>query len=357
MIDQEFAHLKVMPQGRFEADFPGLDERLEHVDSFMEEIASHPEVEGVTERLEIQGMLYLGTEEAFVNVTGFDLERDRSVFSLSDAIVHGVGLEDTENGVLLGLHLARELGIEVGDRVTIMVRSAPGALNPRQLLVKGLISSGMPEMDMYGAYVTMQTARQMALLNDAATEVAIRLKDKDDAARLKDVLSGQFPDFDWFTWRDLSADFLNLLKVRHAAQFIILGLFVLMAAVGIANTMIMSVHERTREIGALRALGFERGTVQRIFLFEGLLIGLTGVVLGIVLGGAFTLWLNKVGISMAAYEDTDMGFAITSRMYPAFTTGNLVLNVMFGMFMALVASWGSARRAARKEIVQALREG
>ncbi len=144
---------------------------------------------------------------------------------------------------------------------------------------------------------------------------------------------------------------------KRAGQTIVIAVLVLMAAVGIANTQVISVHERTREIGALRALGFTSGQVGSIFLWEGALIGMLAGCAAVVVGGAVLSYLGVHGISLAAYKNIDIGYPVRDAIYPMVKASSVLGSFLFGVILSLAASWGSARRAARGQVVRALREG
>ncbi len=356
-IAYDMAHVKGLPPGRQDEDFPGLDFRIDNASDFISQIENRPGVLAVAPRLEMNGMLYLRTEETFIRVMGIDPVKDSQVFKTLDAVVDGEPITNGEDAILIGFYLARDLGIEVGDIITVMVRSAPGALNPRQLTVKGIMACGHPDVDQFEAYVPLSVAYQMALLYDSATEIDILLEHESMCEPFRDSLASEFQSIEWHTWRELAADFLSISKAKRVAWLIMISIFAIMAAVGIANTMMMSVHERTREIGTLRAFGFSKSTVRSIFLLEGAILGLLASFAGMIIGSAFTLYLSVEGISLKAYEGMDIGVPLSDALYPALLPNTLLLSLLFGILMAVAASWGSATRASKGEIIKALREG
>ncbi|MBD3167377.1 FtsX-like permease family protein [bacterium] len=359
VIRFQTAHVKAIPPGRMDEDFPGLDMRIDNASSLLEEVRNMDGVEGAAERLEIRGMLYMGTEEVFVTVVGINPEEDRQVYSTLDYVVQGRELRPGEQGVLIGRPLAKSLDVDVGDRVTIMIRSAPGALNPRTLPVVGLHSTGHFESDMSSVFLPLQTALDMAILDDAATEVSLRLDQPDRSRDVKEMLSKRHPGVEWHTYLDLASDFVMMIKFQRIVYLIIIGILMVMAAVGVANTMLMAVHERTREIGALRALGFQTGTVRAMFLNEGILLGVFAGLAGLAIGIPLTLYFSHHGISLGeATELANMkGVPVRDAIYPAVKAGTIGWIYLFGLAVSALASWGASARASKGEIVRALREG
>lgn len=357
LIAYDLAHVKAFAPGYMDQEFPDLDSVLTNADQIMEALDKISAVTASTARLEMSGQLIFGNEESFVRVIGIDTEADKTVFGTLDAVIDGVTINGDTPAALIGDRLARDLGLKTGDLVTILVRSAPGALNPRVIPLDGIVSTGHPKVDQFAIFIPLELARDMALLPNSATEIAVRTDKLNHSAQLTRQLASMFPELDWRSWKKLAVDFLSLARMKRTGSAIMIGVIVLMAAVGIANTLVISVYERTREIGALRALGFTRNQVKAIFLWEGALIGFVAGVVAVILGVAIVAYLGKNGISLAIYGEMDIGYPVRDAIYPVVDPVSVTCSFFFGLILSLIASWGSARRAARGEVVRALREG
>ncbi|MBS1262831.1 MAG: Lipoprotein-releasing system transmembrane protein LolC [Calditrichaeota bacterium] len=352
----ESAHLRAFPAGYLDNEFMrDLDDLIPHAEQLRDSLAAEFEARA-TVRLHIQGQLISGREEAFVDIIGVDPERDRTVYDVLGSLSQGSSFGG-EDGVLVGRKLAKDMGFAVGDRVTLFARSAPGALNSRRLPVLGLIATGNPLIDGHAVFLTLSDARAFALVEHEANEIALLFGGRGRAETVARRVRARGGSFDWQTWREAAAGFLEIVKLRRIVFGFIVALLALIAAVAVSNTMIMAVHERTMEIGALRALGFERSLIGRLFLFEGIAIGVIAGVIAVVLGGLLVTWFNHAGISLAAYEDMDIGIPMSEALYPALRWTNPVAAFVFGVLVTALASWHAARRAQKGEVVRALREG
>jgi putative ABC transport system permease protein len=357
-ISYDYAHMKAYIPGYLEEDFPGLeDHSFTAPDSLLNYLEQQGEDIQVTARLEMSGMAMHGREEIFVRVIGVDPKRDKEVFETLEALSGGVSLTDDREVALIGDRLARDLNVEVGQMATILVRSKPGALNPRMLPIAGILRTGHPKVDQFSVYVPLSLARKMALFPDGATEIAVLTKSKKTSPEVAEYLATVLPDLEWHTWKSLAADFLAMIKFKKVGQAIMMGILALMAAVGVANTMVMSVHERTREIGTLRAMGFTPQFIGNIFLLEGLMLGIAAGLVGITLGVILTAWVGINGWSMERYGEMDIGVPIRDAIYPTIQAGSITITFLIAVFLALFASWSSARMAARGHVVRALKEG
>jgi len=356
MVDYDIAHVRGYQKGYLDQDIPDLDYIIEDADGLRNEVDEIDNVSS-TIRLSIQGRLIFKNEEAFTSIVGLDLEHEAEVYKTLTALKEGELIQDGVPGVMIGKRLAKSLGIELGDNITLFARSRPGALNTLRVKVKGLLYTGHSLIDANSVFLTMDQARQLVLIEDGATEIDIKTKNDDYALTLRDHLASEYPEYEWESWQDASEGFLTQMKVKRIATGIIIAVLALIAAVAVSNTMVMAVHERTMEIGALRAMGFEKKLISRMFLFEGLFIGLIAGVAALIIGSAIVLYLGKIGISLANYEDMDFGYPMANALYPKLNSDNLIWTFLFGISMTTLASWSAAKRAAKGEVVRALREG
>ncbi|HEB85363.1 MAG TPA: ABC transporter permease, partial [Bacteroidetes bacterium] len=299
LIRYDLAHVKAFAPGYLDEDFPGLDHVLLSADSLLMKVGVLPGVRSAVVRLTMTGQLISGDRELFVSVVGLDPRRDRRVFSTLDAVVAGKTLEPGESGALLGESLAAEAGVKPGDLITLLVRSAPGAYDARSLTVRGILATGHPKVDRVTVYLPLSVVRDMARLPGGATEIAVLGRDERKAGKLRDRLAMDMPGFDWRSWRDLAEDFLALARAKYIGNGLMVAIFAFLAGVAVANTMVMAVHERTREIGAMRAMGFTPGQVGWIFLEEGMALAAIAGAIALVLGGALVAYLGVKGISLA----------------------------------------------------------
>ncbi|MBZ0263852.1 FtsX-like permease family protein [bacterium] len=357
LIYYQTAHGKAMMEGAFEDEFVSLDYAFQDADKIVENVRIQSGILAATARLRSNGMLISGTQEIPVIVEGIDLEFDSGVFKTLDAIVAGETLEPGTSGALMGEMLARDMEMQPGDIFTLLVRSAPGALNPIQLKLDGIVATGNPAIDRMNVFLPLHLAREMFILPDGATEIAYKVNNEKKVPEITEQLQDELPALNWYTWRELSADFIGFADLKRIGSGIMLSIFVIMAAVGIGNTMIMAIHERAREIGTLRALGFTPSSINKLFLLEGAYIGIIGGFIAVILGSIVVLLFQKYGMSLEQYGDMDIGYPIRDRLYAFWTLKSVLGAFIFGILLSLIASYGAARRAARGQVVRALREG
>jgi len=227
-----------------------------------------------------------------------DLEApERVAASGTSAAEPGVGTSDpTRPGIILGKELSMRLGAFVGDTINVVSPVGPMSaigMTPkiRVFRVVGVFESGMYEYDSSLAYIALGEAQKFFNMGDTATGIEVKVDDiflaADIARAIEQALGFPYWARDWM---QLNRNLFSALKLEKVMMFLLLVLITLVASFNIVSTLTMIVSEKQREIAILKAMGSTRKAIMRIFMLNGLIIGLTGTVIGIPLGYAF-LWL------------------------------------------------------------------
>ncbi len=361
LINYQTGHAKVYADGYFEEreDFT-LDFALAKPESIKEKMAAVSGVAGVAPRLIFSAQLSNGSEQVSCLGTGIQVTgSDSDVFRLDQAIVAGAYLQPGDEGMLLGGGLAEFFEVTVGDWLTVLAKTKAGAYEAMDLPIVGLIGTGNPGIDRNSFMVPLSTARYMLDMEEEATELAVRYAPSAAEAatfsRIRTVLAEE-DGIDLKSWEEVEEDFMALVEIKRTSSVIMLGLFVLIAVVGITNTILMAAYERTREIGTLLAMGLRGGGVRKIFLIEGGLMGLLGGAVGIALALIVIAYFSVNGIDLTAmYGDMDTGYPIKDVFYlalaPAFIAGSWLVTGL----LASLASYYPAAKASRQDPAEALR--
>lgn len=281
------AHLVVIRSGAPMEDYRTLMERLQKL----------PGVEATTPFIYNQVMLSTGRHVSGVVLRGIDSVSDKKVTRLSQAVVQGSmdSLEpapgsDVDPGIMIGRELAKHLNLFLGDRVNVV--SPTGTITPLGMMPKlkpfkvtGIFNTGMFEYDSTLAYVSINQAQKFFDLGDTVTGVQLKVTDVYATTELAKSINSEYgPDLYARDWMQMNKNILFALKTEKVVMFIILTLIVLVAAFGIASTLFMVVMEKTRDIAILKTMGARSGSIMKIFVLEGLIIGVIGTVLGVLSG-------------------------------------------------------------------------
>ncbi len=263
------------------------------------ELATREDVAALSPFLQQKGVLSkpadAGLKLAGCLLRGVDPETERNVTSILDSadppFTNFLNLGDRP-GILLGQRLAEELAVLPGEDVTFTTLLDDAEEPMHQVfIVQGFVESGLYEFDRRFAYVDLSAARELFRAGAGADGLGIRVVDplqvRQSSSELREALS--FPHWRVADWMDLNGEIFRWMGTMRAILFLSLSLIVLVAGFNIAGTMTLVVSEKSREIGVLRALGAERGSILRLFVLEGWILGMAGVFLGLVLS-----WLMSV---------------------------------------------------------------
>lgn len=344
---------------------------VSNVDSLMEALALSPGVVGLSPVVE--GKALLRGEGQHINkvvvVKGVDIEGIESTSSVVERVNFGefdLGREGATPGVVIGMSLGRRFGLFPGGG-----GRAPSAVSllSAGVLEKSLITViGAPPLSRFEVrglfelqsiydeshvFVDLKEAQRLFGLGDRVTAIEIRLDNVDHAERVKATLERELPSgLRVETWYDLQRSLYDVMKLEKWGASIILGLIVLVAAFNIIGSLTMVVIEKRQDIGILRSMGFTRADVRRVFLLEGLFIGVLGVAAGLVggLGLAFAQKYFEL-VPLAEQES----FLINA--YPiAIRPLDVIMVVVLSIGLCMLASLYPASRAANEEPADAVRD-
>jgi putative ABC transport system permease protein len=267
--------------------------------------------------------------------------------------------EPGEKGILLNRGVARKLGVGVGGTVVALGTTADGRLSGVKLTVTGIWRvRGLDAYEWGSCFTDIAAVQELLDAGDAAGVIVFRQRDGDlpsapVAASVTAALrrSG-IPARAW-TWEEMGGPFIGGMIVTRFVGGILHAVLAIIAAFGVLNTALMSVFERTREIGTIRAVGSRRSRVVLLFLLEGLFLGVAGALGGGLLGAALVQWFSSHGIP--AFSEAQRYSYGGDYLYPALAWGDLVSVPAMMIGVAVLAALGPAIMAARLRPADALR--
>ena len=299
--------------------------------------------------------------EAFISLKGVDPALERSVTDIGKSMQQGSVAAltpqspDEPPGILLGKDLAQQLGAQVGESISLL--TPQGTLTPMGMLprqrrarVVGIYSLGLFEFDSQYGFVSLDFAEK--LMGKAAPDlIELRVADifnaPQVAARVVDALG---PDYVAQDWQDMNQNLFSALWLEKMAISITIGLIVMVAALNIIASLILLVMEKSRDIAILKTMGTSSGRVMRIFMMQGLIIGLIGTAVGATLGLALCWVLDTyrlIHIPMDVYQVAYVPFVVQPL--------DFVVVVASAIIICFLATIYPSRQASRLDPVQALR--
>lgn len=287
--------------------------------------------------------LRVGGREEALAVIGIDPEIERRVSTVEDNLKSGRlrDLETVQGGIIIGEEQARRLGVGMGD--VLGATSARGG--SRSLRIVGLLEKGRGAVSSGSGYALLREAQSMTGQPFVINRIGVKLPDPYQAQTIAADLERRF-GYKAESWQERSADFLGLLLTRNIIMYTVVSAILLVASFGIYTVVSNSVNDKRRDIAIMRSMGFSQGDLQGVFVMQGIMVALIGVVFGFMLGLTLmqilgSLEFNVQGrIEHMPLDRRPLQFAIAGGA---------------SLASALVAAWLPARKAARADPVDILR--
>ncbi len=346
-------HIFVSPVDSPLTDYEDLSDRLEKVAGVR---AAIPLIEAPA----FASSPYGGTGVLVRGVRGGDLDKLAAISkNLKSGTLEGF---DDGTGLLLGSRLAETIGVQAGDNVTISTpdgASTPFGKAPRTKTykVKAVFEIGMTEFDQTFVFMPLAEAQPFFNRDGTVNHIEIFIDKADAVSEMRgDIEMAAERPVMLTDWRQRNRTFFGALEVERNVMFLILNLIVIVATLNIISGLILLVKDKSSDIAILRTMGATPGTIMRVFLLNGALIGIVGTLCGLVLGVLFTM--NIKGIQRTLFPSAwDPTVRFLAEIPAEMNTGEITVIVITSIALALVATLYPSWRAARLDPVQALRYG
>lgn len=341
-----------------------LSRAIPDYDAIAERVRAVPGVLRAAPVIRGQVMVSANGYNSGVEVFGQRLEDLASLPLVSHPETASGDLARLGEGVAIGIGVARELGVTVGDRIKLIspegVKTAFGTA-PR---VKGyevvyIFGVGRYDIDRTRVYLPFDEAQSYFNREGTADEIEILVRDPDNAdAYAPELLKAGGRRAVIWTWRDNAGGFLRALQMEDNVMFVILSFLVLIAAMNIVSGLIMLVKNKGRDVGILRTMGLSEGSILRVFFIVGASVGVVGTIVGVALGCLFAIYIDPVFNAvnwLLGGGVWDPSVRFLSQLPARLEVGDVVKAVLLSLGLSFAATIFPARRAARLNPVEALR--
>lgn len=339
----QFASDEATPLQHGLDDFEGLSRKLQ----------SDPDVRSVLPKVEFSGLISNGEKSTVMVAVGVSPDDEFSVkgpfltVKAGEVLVGGIAAQSGE--VMLGEALARSMGAKPGSSLTMLATTTDGALNAMDVIVRGVFSTGVPEVDKRLVYTDLKTAQKL-LHSDRVSTLGVFLSRMEKTDAVLQRLRLAEPSLAVQTWLE-QAIFYQGVKALYNRIFGALGVIIgVIVVVVVGSAMAAAIVERTREVGTLRAMGTLPGQLVRMFAMEGMVLGSVGAIAGALLALCVSVLLYMFPVQMPPPPGRSTGYALNIAIDPLLYGGTVVGIVVVGM---LVSAW-VARSTVRKPVVAAL---
>ncbi len=356
-IDFSTAHVQVEPRGFREELSPAL--YLSQPRALLEQVRRHPAVQAATPRIQVEAMISSPTKTEPLILMGVEPTSETRVTRLHTVITEGAYL--TEEGgmeILLGRKLAGELDVRLGEKVVVTTQLADGSLGSAAYRLAGIYQTNSEIFDRTLGFIGLAQAQELLAMPERVSTIALRLKQRALSKPLAAEVDRELVSTPYQArpWEDIMPVLVQMIDVSRLMFYVVLAIVFLVVAIGVTNTLFMSVLERTREFGVMLALGTEPRLIVRIVVYEAVILGLIGIILGIFLGVSLVAYYGTSGMDLSGFAGaTDTIPGLTDVIYPVLMIEHLWLPTVLLFLTGVAAAFYPAARAARLEPVTAIR--
>lgn len=351
----------VVVQGQGYQDEPDVELVVPDSDAVAAAMSAARPDATVLQRTWVQGILSNSANSMGVGVQAIQPDLEAQVTDLEDKLVEGVWLEPGDDrGIIIGATLADTLDVSIGNKVVLMGQGADDVAS-RLFRVRGIIRTGAPTFDGQFGLVDLSAAREFVGLPGTSSQVSLHLERPEETpealAAVQAALEGR-EGIEILPWQEAASDILAFTQRDRQTNNTMMFIIGLIVAIGILNTILMSVMERMKEFGVMLSLGMTSGKLARLIAAEGFLIGLVGAVLGTGLGALATWPTVTKGLDYTKMMGETMemeGIAIDAHLFAAWDWTSMTAYAIVAVLLGVIATLYPAWKASRLQPVEAMR--
>lgn len=349
-------HIRVMSRKVKDLKIP--DQNIENPAPIEKALSRHPGIEVFSKRILFTGLVSSPVTSKGVLVCGVEAERESRIISIPKYMIEGSFLGPEPRGLVLGDKLARELDIRLGEKLVVMGQALDGSMGAEALKVVGIYHTGSQSFDGQILYIPLKASQELLAMGGRVNDFVVRVRSLSEVSEVQSSLSSALkdhPEVQVFTWKEVDRELLAMQKFQNGLLAVVMGVVFAVVALGILNTMIMSLYERVREFGVLMAIGMKPNQILKMVLLESLFLGLLGLVLGLGIGSFFIAYYGRNGLELPIGEAISYFLPFETEVFLRFAWDNHWKAFVAILCTCLLASLPPALRASRLKVAEALR--
>lgn len=350
------AHIQIQSKETTDPKVP--EERIKNPEPVMTAVQQVPGIEAWSPRVVFTGLISSPLTSKGTLVVGIDPEREKNLTIIHSYLTDGRYLEPgKDREIVMGIKLAKDLDLRLGEKAVIMIQASDGSLSAEAFRLAGLFKTSSPVYDGQIVYVPIQAAQRLLVCGNEVSVISARVRNSEKIAEVREKLSNLLAvePVSVLTWQEAAHEIVSIQEFQNAILLIVLLVVFAIVALGIFNTMLMSLFERIREFGLMISLGAKPAYVAQLILLESFLLGFLGMLIGNLAGSAIILYFNQKGVPLPIQDALGYWMPFDRLIYLKFAWKELFYSSIAAVITSILAAVFPAIRAARIQPVQALR--
>jgi ABC-type lipoprotein release transport system permease subunit len=305
-----------------------------------------------TPRLFASGILTDGDQTSGVRIMGIEPASAANA-PFTEGMLNGEFLKaDDRSGVLIGETMATKLNLKTNDTIDLSINTSDGNVDQQVFTIRGVFTTHTPGFDEFTILMPLAKAQAITKTENHASIIFVLLKNIDDTQSVADALKTD--QLQVLTYPQMNEMVVETENFARGYMFMIYIIVLAITAAVVVNTLIMSVYERTREIGILAAIGMKGPRIMLLFFIESIFLAVGGILFGLVIGGIMVFYASTYGFYIGNYGVT--GFLVGETIYAYMTFNDAITLIIMAFAVTLVGALYPAVMAARMEPVEAMRD-
>ncbi len=352
-IRQGVGHIQIYhPEFNNKNEERALEYGITNPDTIIKELLFDEDIRFTMKRIEFNGLISNGDKSEIFMGRGIEPRLEEKLSSVFVTLKEGKLLSQKQGDdyqVIIGYKLANKLNANIGDYLTVLSSTSYGAQNAIDLQLVGTYTTGIPQIDERQIMVDLEAA-QALIDTKKITKLIVVLKETEKSKEKLDEFSAKFINYDLKGWEDLALFYKSVVNLYSSAFGLLSFIIVFIVILAIVNTTVMSITERTQEIGTLQAIGTTQKRLLLNFLYEGISIGIIGVFIAIISGAILISIINISGMTMPPPPGSTSTYPLFINIVPDMWIKISISMILISIISAIIPAY----KASRMNIVESL---
>lgn len=348
-------HIQIQNRSIKEYKFP--DKYIDDPAPVEEALSRQPGIAAFGKRINITGLVSSPEGSVGTLICAVEPEKEPLVTTMAGYVTSGRFLGKTDHDVVMGDKLAQRLDLRLGEKVVVMAQANDGSMGAEAFRLSGVFHTGSETFDGQIIYIPLKATQDMLVVGNRVNQIVARLTDIDAADQVRQELAEKLAGqpIQVLTWKDVDHEIMSIQKFQNGLLDVVLLVVFLIVALGILNTLLMSLFERVREFGVLMAIGARPNWILKLVLVESILLGVLGTISGVLLGCAMITYFHHAGLHLPIGDALSYFLPFPSVLFLLYSWPGHTFAACAVLVVSLVAALPPALRACRLRPAEALR--